>query len=327
MSLESTYDIQIRAPAFLRDHTMRILNTMAARAIPLVPRALIRKISHRYIAGATLSDALTRIRALRAAGFHTTVDVLGETASSVDQAESMTRDYLDLIQTLGAENEPTELSIKLTALGLLLDEDACIARLSVILRSAASHGISACIDMEDISCTQKTLDAFLKLEADGFAVGIALQAYLTRTNDDIIPLRARKSRMRICKGIYAEADEHLVDGASKDRAAINAHFIRHVSSAIQAGSFVGIATHDAQLIDALTNWLQRERIERSRFEFQMLLGVCETLRDALLAQGFNVRVYVPYGHDWYGYSTRRIKENPRIAGYILAAMIRSVRAR
>jgi proline dehydrogenase len=133
--------------------------------------------------------------------------------------------------------------------------------------------------------------------------------------------------MRICKGIYAEAKAHLVEGASTDRAAINAHFVRHVSTAIQAGSFVGIATHDAQLIDALTRWLQREQIDKARFEFQMLLGVCEPLRDALLGQGFNVRVYVPYGRDWYGYSTRRIKENPRIAGYVLAAMIRRERTR
>ncbi|KUZ74589.1 L-proline dehydrogenase [Burkholderia ubonensis] len=306
---------------------MRIFNTMAARAVPLVPRSLIHKISRRYIAGETLRDARALIHALHAAGFRTTVDILGETASSLDQAESMTRNYVDLVQTLGAENMRTELSIKLTALGLHLDEDACMARVSKILRAAASHEFSACIDMEDVRCTQKTLDAFVRLESSGYPVGIALQAYLNRTNGDIVPLQARKSRMRICKGIYAEASEHLVDGASRDRTAINAHFVRHVSSAIRAGSFVGIATHDAQLIDALIDWLQRERIDRSQFEFQMLLGVCEPLRDALLAQGFNVRVYVPYGRDWYGYSIRRIKENPRIAGYILAAMIRSARAR
>ncbi|WP_322045239.1 proline dehydrogenase family protein [Paraburkholderia sp. J67] len=306
---------------------MRIFNTMAAHAIPLVPRSLIRKISRRYIAGETLGDARTRIHALHAAGFRTTVDVLGETASSAEQAESMAREYLNLIEAFGAQNERTELSIKLTALGLHLDEGACMERVSVILREAISRGISACIDMEDTRFTQKTLDAFLHLEADGYLVGIALQAYLARTNDDIAPLVARRSRMRICKGIYAEAKEHLVDGASTDRAAINPHFIRHVSTAIQAGSFVGIATHDAQLIDTLTHWLRSERIDRSRFEFQMLLGVCEPLRDALLAQGFNVRVYVPYGHDWYGYSTRRIKENPRIAGYILAAMMWRDRSR
>jgi proline dehydrogenase len=166
------------------------------------PRSLIRKISRRYIAGETLREARTRIHALHAAGFRTTVDVLGETASSSDQAESMARDYLNLVQALGAENEPAELSIKLTALGLHLDEDACMSRVSMSLRAAASHGISACIDMEDISCTQKTLDAFLRLEADGYPVGIALQAYLKRTSGDIVPLQARKSRMRTSFGTY-----------------------------------------------------------------------------------------------------------------------------
>jgi proline dehydrogenase len=263
---------------------------MAARAIPLIPRSLIHQISRRYIAGETLYDARKCIQALHAAGFRTTVDVLSEIASSSDQAESMTRHYLDLVHVLGMENKPAELSIKLTTLGLHLDQNACMARVSMFLRLATSHTISACIDMKDICCTQNTLYAFQKFEADGYPVGIALQAYLKHTNDNIVLLQARKSRMRICKGIYSEANEHLVDGASKNRAAINAHFVRHVSSAIQAGAFVGIAIHDAQLINALTNCLQREQIDRSRFEFQMLLGVCEPLRDALLAQGFNVRV-------------------------------------
>ncbi|AUT73405.1 proline dehydrogenase family protein [Paraburkholderia hospita] len=299
---------------------MRILNTVAARAIPLVPRSLIREISRRYIAGATRSEALVRVRALDAAGYCTTIDVLGETASSPEEVQSMTGEYLALIDALHTESLRAELSIKPSALGLLFDVPACKQQVSRIVAAAESRGVSACIDMEDVSCTQKTLDLFAEIETRGTDVGVALQAYLRRTYDDIVPLAGRGSRLRICKGIYAEADLHLVDGASRDRAAINSHFTRHVCDALEAGSFVGIATHDETLIDALVAWIGRERIAPNRFEFQMLLGVCEPLRERLRAYGFQVRVYVPYGHDWYGYSTRRIKENPRIAGYILKSL-------
>ncbi|RQH00569.1 proline dehydrogenase family protein [Paraburkholderia dinghuensis] len=300
---------------------MRILNTMAARAIPLVPRSLIRKISRRYIAGATLSDALDRVRSLHAAGYCTTLDVLGETVHSPAEVETVTREYLALIDALHTAGVPADLSIKPSALGLLFDEALCKEHVLRILEAANEKGVTACIDMEDANCTQKTLDLFGKAEAAGADVGIALQAYLKRTYDDIVPLRLRMSRLRICKGIYAEAREHLVSGASLDRSAINEHFLRHVSSALRAGSFVGIATHDEALIDSLIEWIRHEQIEPGRFEFQMLLGVCESLRERLRAMGIPVRVYVPYGHDWYGYSTRRIKENPRIAGYVLRALL------
>ncbi|WP_233863680.1 proline dehydrogenase family protein [Paraburkholderia adhaesiva] len=300
---------------------MRILNTMAARAIPLVPRSLIRKISRRYIAGATLSDALDRVRSLHAAGYRTTLEVLGETVYSLAEVETATREYLALIDALHTAGVSAELSIKPSALGLLFDETLCKEHVLRILDAANAKGVTACIDMEDANCTQKTLDLFGKAEAAGADVGIALQAYLKRTYDDIVPLQLRMSRLRICKGIYAEAREHLVSGASLDRRAINEHFVRHVSSALQAGSFVGIATHDEALIDSLIEWIRHEQIEPGRFEFQMLLGVCESLRERLRAMGMQVRVYVPYGHDWYGYSTRRIKENPRIAGYVLRALL------
>jgi len=214
-----------------------------------------------------------------------------------------------------------ELSIKPSALGLLFDETGCKRHVLQILNAATTQGVTACIDMEDLTCTQRTLDLFAEAEAAGVDVGIALQAYLRRTYNDIVALQCRTRRLRICKGIYAEADEHLISGASLDRTAINKHFVQHVSSALQAGSFVGIATHDEALIDTLISWIRREQIESTRFEFQMLLGVCEPLRERLRAMGFHVRVYVPYGHDWYGYSTRRIKENPRIAGYVLRALL------
>lgn len=300
---------------------MRMLNTMAARAIPFVPRSLIRKISRRYIAGATLADVLDCVRALHAAGYRTTLDVLGEAAASPAEVDTVAGEYLALIDALHADGLRAELSIKPSALGLLFDEGGCKRQLLHILDAAAAQQVSACIDMEDVTCTQGTLDLFAEAEATGADVGVALQAYLTRTYDDIVSLQRRMSRLRICKGIYAEADAHLVTGASSDRCAINQHFVRHVLSALQAGSFVGMATHDEALIATLIAWLRRERIDPLRFEFQMLLGVCEPLRERLRAMGFQVRVYVPYGRDWYGYSTRRIKENPRIAGYVLRALL------
>ncbi|MBN3786595.1 L-proline dehydrogenase [Burkholderia sp. Ac-20353] len=300
---------------------MRILNAMAARAIPFIPRSLIRKISCRYIAGATLADALNRVRSLHAAGYLTTLDVLGETASSPAEVEAVTREYLALIDALHVDGVRTELSIKPSALGLLFDDAGCKTQVLRILDVATRYGVTACIDMEDVNCTQRSLDLFAEAQVAGADVGIALQAYLKRTYADIVPLQRRMSRLRICKGIYAEADEHLVSGASRDRRAINEHFLAHVSSALRAGSFVGIATHDEELIESLIAWIRREQIDPGRFEFQMLLGVCESLRERLRSMGFQVRVYVPYGHDWHGYSTRRIKENPRIAGYVLRALL------
>jgi proline dehydrogenase len=128
--------------------------------------------------------------------------------------------------------------------------------------------------------------------------------------------------MRICKGIYVEDEVYLVEGANKDRAKINLHFMKHVSRCFNAGSYVGIATHDGSLIDEIISIVRREQVDTAKFEFQMLLGVGEPLRDKLLGMGFNVRIYVPYGKDWYGYSTRRIKENPDIAGHVIRAMFR-----
>jgi proline dehydrogenase len=143
-----------------------------------------------------------------------------------------------------------------------------------------------------------------------------LQAYLKRTYEYIEHLLRNKCTMRICKGIYVEDEAHLVESASKNRTGINVHFINHVSRCFK------IATHDASLIDEIIPYARRERVDRTKFEFQMLLGVCEPLRDKLRGTGFNVRIYVPYGKDWYGCSTRRIKEDPSIAGHVIKAMFR-----
>ncbi|MFM0280754.1 L-proline dehydrogenase [Burkholderia sp. GAS332] len=300
---------------------MRILNTVAALAIPFIPRALIQKISRRYIAGDSLADAVERVQMLNACGFSTTLDVLGETVSSTAEAETMAGEYMKVLDAIRAHGLNAEISIKPSALGLLVDEAECERLVRHILQVATVDGNFACVDMEDVSCTQKEIDLFARVEPNQGNVGLALQAYLKRTYEDIDHLLHKKSTLRICKGIYVEDQVHLVDGARNDRAAINGHFINHVSRCFKAGAFVGIATHDTALIDEVIALVRREGVDRTKFEFQMLLGVCEPLRDKLLGMGFNVRIYVPYGRDWYGYSTRRIKENPSIAGYVMKAML------
>lgn len=300
---------------------MRMFNTVAAHAIPFIPRALIRKISRRYIAGESLADAIERVKTLNSLGFGATLDVLGETVSSAGEAEAMTGEYMKVLDAIQAHGLNAEISIKPSALGLLVDEAECERLVSRILEAAAVHGNFVCVDMEDVSCTQKEIDLFASVEPNHDNVGLALQAYLKRTYQDIDHLLRKKSTMRICKGIYVEDQVLLVDGARNDRAAINVHFINHVSRCFKTGAFVGIATHDTALVDEIIALVRREGVDSTRFEFQMLLGVCEPLRDKLLGMGFNVRIYVPYGKDWYGYSTRRIKENPSIAGHVIKAMI------
>jgi proline dehydrogenase len=300
---------------------MRLFNTVAAHAIRFIPRAVIQKISRRYIAGNTLAEAIQRVQALNSQGFCATLDVLGETVSTSAQAARTAHEYIEVLDAVHAHGLDTNISIKPSALGLLLDAPQCEQWVDRILLAASGHQNSVCIDMEDVSCTQKEIDLFTRLTLRYDNVGLALQAYLQRTYRDLDSLADEKNTFRICKGIYVEDRSHLVEGAWNDRVAINTHFLNHIARCFDAGSFVGIATHDLRLIDQAIELARVRNVDRTRFEFQMLLGVCEPLRDRLLEMGFRVRVYVPYGEDWYGYSTRRIKESPGIAGHVAKAMI------
>ncbi len=300
---------------------MSLFNTLMASAIPLVPRTLIRKVSCRYIAGETAAEALTRVRALDARGFSATLDVLGETVCSLAQADHTTDQYLQMLDAIGRHGLRANISVKPTALGLLLDEAHCERNFRRLLAAAGRHRIFVRIDMEGTSITQKEIDLLARLKGDHDQVGIVLQAYLKRTYADIGPLLGERENLRLCKGIYVESREHLVDEAWRDRRAINAHFLNHAARCFDSGTFVGLATHDEELINQLIDLALRKGVDKSRFEFQMLLGVCETLQGKLLGMGYAVRIYVPYGKDWYGYSMRRIKENPQIAAYLLKAML------
>ena len=299
---------------------MQLINTLVAHTIPWIPRALVQKISRRYIAGDDLAQAVVRIRQLNAQGFSVTVDVLGETVSTLQQADNTACEYQHLLEAIHDHGLDATISVKPTALGLLLDKPACERRLTHIVESAAHHRTAVCIDMEDVSCTQMEIDLFSQIKARYSNVSLALQAYLRRTYQDIELLLRHGNSLRICKGIYLEERSHLVDEALRDRSAINPHFLAHVTRCFDTGVFVGAATHDAVLVEQIVALARGRGIDSAKFEFQMLLGVCEPLRDRLLGMGFQVRIYVPYGKDWYGYSTRRMKENPRIAGHVARAV-------
>lgn len=299
---------------------MPFFNALMARAIPWVPRALVRKISRRYIAGDTLTEALQRVRALNAEGFDVTLDLLGESASSLEQAQATADACMRVLDAIHLHSAQATLSVKPTALGLLMDMRRCEQMLDSLLTAAAARGNSVCLDMEDVRCTQFELDLYARLRACHTNVDLAVQAYLKRTYADIGPLLCGHSRLRICKGIYNEDSAHLVDGADRQRGAINQHFLAHVERCFDAGVFVSVATHDETLLKEVIALARQRGVDPARFELQMLLGVCEPLRDQLRAQGFKLRIYVPFGNDWYGYSTRRLKENPRIAGHVVRAL-------
>ena len=303
------------------DITMQFFNALVAYAIPLIPRPLIQKISRRYIAGSTLTTALARVRQLNALGCTVTLDVLGEAISTMEQAKAVADNYIEVLNAVNKHALQANISIKPSAIGLLLDTQQCQHLIERILDVATLHRNAICIDMEDVSCTQKEIALFADLKTRHDNIGLALQAYLQRTYQDIASLALAGNTLRICKGIYVEDRSHLVSDAWHDRRAINRHFLSHVAHCFDAGTFVGVATHDAELIEQVIALAGQKRIDKKHFEFQMLLGVCEPLRDKLLGLDFNVRIYVPFGEDWYGYSTRRLKENPRIAGHVIRAML------
>jgi proline dehydrogenase len=298
---------------------MHFFNNLAARAIPFLPRLLIQKMSHRYIAGDSLNLAVARIRQLNAQGFSATIDVLGEVAKNSAEVQRTVDEYAQVLIAISTHNLNATVSVKPTALGLLLNKKECFHHLECLITLAQTHQTAVCIDMEDVSCTQDEIEFFETLRVRHSNVSLALQAYLQRTYSDIERLTLGQSSLRICKGIYVEDKAHLVDGALKDRREINRHFFNHVKRCFETRTYVAIATHDDALIKQIITLAKNCNTAHSTFEFQMLLGVCEPLRDNLLAAGYKVCIYLPYGSDWYGYSTRRIKENPAIAGYILKA--------
>jgi proline dehydrogenase len=299
---------------------MRTFDRAVAASLPLVPRPLVRRFADRYMAGETLEEAVLTVRRLNDQGTMATIDVLGEFIRAPEEAEATATAYERVLDAIAAERLDATISVKLSGLGIEIEQTLADRTLARVLASAERHGIFVRIDMEDSGLTDRTLRLYRSLrEAGHEGIGVVLQAYLRRTMDDVHALADLTPSVRVVKGIYIEPEEV----AYKDPAAINGNFVRVVERLLAAGSHVAIATHDRALIDEVLALLERRSVPQERYEFQMLLGVAEDVRRRLASAGHRVRVYVPFGDAWYAYSVRRLKENPSIAGYVARDVMRS----
>ncbi len=296
---------------------MEWLNQLIIKTMPLVPKSIIRMVSRRYIAGEELVDAVRVTRELMSIGGMSTIDVLGEFVTSKEMAlheKTMCSKVLDAISEYKLDSY---LSVKPTSLGLGIDFDFGYSNIRELVEKAALSGLFVRLDMENSPYTDATFDVFRKLRSEGFNnVGIVIQAYLFRSEKDIKNLADLKPSIRLCKGIYKES----ATIAFQDRESIRSNYKKLLSLIMDLGLYPAIATHDEVLINFALEEIARRGLGRDNYEFQMLLGVRETKRDQLLSSGHRLRVYVPFGKDWYGYSSRRLKENPDIAGYIFKAI-------
>jgi proline dehydrogenase len=293
-----------------------LFDSALVRLLPTVPKPVVQLFSSRYIAGPTLADATATVRALNEGGKMATVDVLGEEITREEETRSIAQAYRDVFAAIDEAALDSNVSVKLTALGLDLSYELCRENLLDVLRTAALYENFVRIDMEDSSTTDATLRLYRELREEGHDnVGVVLQSRLRRTLDDVEALADLRPSVRLCKGIYLEPGAI----AFTDYEAVRANFLRCLDVLFDAGCYVGLATHDEWLIGESLARIARRSLAPLEYEFQMLLGVREERRDELVQEGHRLRVYVPFGEQWYRYSLRRLQENPAMAGTIARA--------
>lgn len=294
-----------------------MLNALIAKLLPIVPKPIVKVVASRYIAGATIEDAVRVVRGLNNNNTKATIDVLGEFVESREQSLEETEMSLLTLDAIRQHNLRSGLSIKPTSLGLGIEEEFCYKNVHRVIERAQEYGRFVRIDMENSPYTTKTLNLYRRLRADGLDnTGVVIQAYMRRSEEDIRSLVALNASVRLCKGIYIESE----DIAFKGREEVQNNYKKLLVQLFDNGLYVGIATHDDVLINFAREYIAKHGIAKDRYEFQMLLGVRDDKRSELVREGHALRVYVPYGRDWYGYSVRRLKENPQMAGHVLKAI-------
>ena len=295
---------------------MGLIGWLIVKGLPLVPKAIVGRVASRYVAGEKLEDALAVVEKLADEGAMATLDLLGEEVSERSRAIAAADEYVRMLEAIAARSLTSNVSIKLTSLGLKIDADFCRDNVERIVAAAAAHGNFVRIDMEDHTTTDRTLAIYRGIFARHQNVGVVFQAYMRRTLADIAALPAAGANVRLCKGIYIEPRPV----AWKGYETVRLNFLEALEKLLSSGVYVGIATHDEHLTCGAVALVDRLKVPRERYEFQMLYGVDPELRKILIADGHRLRVYVPYGRDWYPYSTRRLRENPEVATHVLKGM-------
>ena len=295
----------------------RSLGRLATRAP--VARSMVR----RFVSGETLDEALPALERIHAAGLHTTVDVLGESVDSVEAAAAAADRYLVLLDAIADRGLDPNVSMKLTQMGLDIGYDACRSNVERVFRRAAERGAFVRIDMEDHAKTDATLGLWREVRDMNPASGVVIQAALRRSATDVDGLIAERARVRLCKGAYKEP----AAVAYQQKAEVDRAYATLMERLLRAGEYPALATHDERLIRGRPTFAEREGIGPERFEFQMLYGVRRDLQDRLVRDGWTVRVYVPFGREWYPYFMRRLAERPANVAFILRSVLREGRGR
>ncbi len=294
-----------------------MLNQLILKTLPLVPKSIVYQFAKKYIAGPSLDDAIKVTNNLMKLGGMSTIDVLGEFVTTKERALHETGMCSVVLDAISKNKLSTYSSIKPTSLGLGIDFDFGFENISGLIKKANSLGIFVRLDMENSPYTTLTLDLYRKLRDNGFDnVGIVIQSYMRRSIDDVKSLLDYKPNIRLCKGIYVEPENIAYKGYQE----VRDNYKKLLDLMLDNNLYVGIATHDEELIQYGLQSVKQRKLQKEQYEFQMLLGVRESRRNEILKDGHNLRVYVPFGEDWYGYSTRRLKENPQMVGHIVKSI-------
>lgn len=284
---------------------------------------LTRAFAWRFVAGESVDTALAAVRELRASGILSTLDLLGESVTDRAAAQRTTDAYLDLLDEIHRRSIESHISLKLTQLGLDVDEEFCRENLARILERAQQYCIFVRFDMESSAYTQRTLDMYRTLRGRFDNCGVVIQSYLYRSEQDVQNLIETGARVRLCKGAYLEPP----DVAFPRKADVDASYIRLMEMLLSEGNYPAIATHDPVMIARAREYIRRRNIPLSAFEFQMLYGVRRDLQESLAVEGYNVRCYVPFGTEWYPYMMRRLAERPANIMFLLRNVLRESRGR